>query len=352
MPDEDAWPHMSTFAQKLLLSAAIAASGMAFAEQSTTEVVEAPYGMAGGTQFYKSKAEGWFWYKDPPKEVKKKVEKKKELSPPPPPAEKPVEVKTEPVKPKGPPVGSVAWIKVNLPLYRDRAIDDPSDENVQAYYYLQRLMMDKANTFAERSTSVIMRDPFLDEDSRRPVATYAANTMNRESSKRKETVLKDLADRVGLFYFFKSDCALCVEQAGVLQGLSFKTGIPILPVSLDGKPLDQNIYSEYRIDDGQAKKLKIYNAPALALAIPPDKTEIVGYGAVTQDVLENRILMVARDNGIISQQMFASTQPLTDNGLLTMDDAKDLSEEDLKDPNVLVEHLRNQLAQKTALEGM
>lgn len=71
---------MSTFAQKLLLSAAIAASGMAFAEQSTTEVVEAPYGMAGGTQFYKSKAEGWFWYKDPPKEVKKKVEKKKELS--------------------------------------------------------------------------------------------------------------------------------------------------------------------------------------------------------------------------------------------------------------------------------
>jgi len=176
--------------------------------------------------------------------------------------------------------------------------------------------------------------------------------MNRESSKRKETVLKDLADRVGLFYFFKSDCALCVEQAGVLQGLSFKTGIPILPVSLDGKPLDQNIYSEYRIDDGQAKKLKIYNAPALALAIPPDKTEIVGYGAVTQDVLENRILMVARDNGIISQQMFASTQPLTDNGLLTMDDAKDLSEEDLKDPNVLVEHLRNQLAQKSALEGM
>jgi len=348
---------MSSLAQKLLLTAAIAATGMALAQEPATDSAEAPVeeassAMAGGSNFYKTKAEGWFWYKDPPKEVKKKPEKKLPPPPPPPPStEKPAEVKSEPVKPAGPPVGSVAWIKVNLPLYRDRAIDSPTNQNIQAYYYLQRLMMDKANVFAERSTSVIMRDPFLDEDSRRPVATYAANTMNREASKRKDTVLKDLSNKVGLFYFFKSDCELCVEQAGVLQGLSFKTGIPILPISLDGKPLDQNIYSEYRIDDGQAKKLNIFNAPALALAIPPNKTEIVGYGAITQDVLENRILMVARDNQIISHQVFASTQPLTDTGLLTMEDTKGLSEEDLKDPAVLVEHLRNQLAQKTALEG-
>ena len=33
-----------------------------------------------------------------------------------------------------------------------------------------------------------------------------------------------------------------------------------------------------------------------------------------------------------------------------MEDAKDLNDEDLKDPRKLVEHLRNQLVQKNALE--
>lgn len=338
----------------ILLSSVIAASAVYGAEKrsSEEETEEQPLPQAGSATFYKGKAEGWFWYKDPVEEPKK-VEKKKPLPPPPPPPPPlPPAEKPQPAEPKkkGPEVGSVQWIKVNLPKYRDKAIDNPTEENVQAYYYLQRLMMDKANRFAEMSSTVIMKDPFLDEDSRRPVATYAANAMNREVAKRTEKVLKDLSNKVGLFFFFKSDCALCTEQANVLQGLTYKTGIQIYPVSMDGKPLDQNIYSEYRIDEGQAKKMNIFNAPALALAIPPNKTAIVGYGAITLEVLQNRILMAARDSGIITKEVFASTQPFTDTGLLSMEDAKDLNDEDLKDPRKLVEHLRNQLVQKNALE--
>lgn len=337
----------------VILSSVFAASavyGDSKNKDGDDEVEEQALPQAGSASFYKGKAEGWFWYRDPVEEPKKVVKKK--LPPPPPPSPPPAPAKkVEPQQAKkGPEVGSVAWIKVNLPKYRDKAIDNPSEENVQAYYYLQRLMMDKANRFAEMSSTVIMKDPFLDEDSRRPVATYAANAMNREVSKRTDKVLKDLSRKVGLFFFFKSDCALCSEQAGVLQGLSYKTGIQIYPISLDGKPLDQNIYSEYRIDEGQAKKMNIFNAPALALAIPPDKTAIVGYGAITLEVLQNRILMAARDNAIITKEVFASTQPFTDTGLLSMEDAKDLSEDDLKDPRKLVEHLRNQLAKKNSLE--
>jgi conjugal transfer pilus assembly protein TraF len=343
---------MTRTTQKLLLCILFcyAASGIAATEDDSADP-ELP--QAGSSTFYKNKAEGWFWYKDPPVEEPKKKEKKKELPPPPPPP--PAEIKAppkpEPAKPVGPQVFSVKWIKENLPKYRDKAIDKPTEENVQAYYYLQRLMMDKANKFAEMSSTVIMKDPFLDEDSRRPVATYAANAMNREVSKRAEKVMKQLSGQVGLFFFFKSDCSLCTEQATVLQGLSYKTGIQVYPVSMDGKPLDQNIYSEYRIDEGQAKSLNIYNAPALALAIPPNKTAIVGYGAITLDVLQNRILMAARDNNIITKEVFASTQPFTDTGFLSMDDASGLKEEDLNDPQKLVEHLRKQLVQKNSLEG-
>lgn len=331
----------------ILLSAAVIVA-LAHVVNASERPEESSLPAAGGSSYYKGKAEGWFWYKDPPKEEE---EPKKELPPPPPPPPPPPqpappEEKVEPPTPKGPEVFSVAWIKKNLPKYRDRAIDNPTDANVQAYYYLQRVMMDKASRFSEASSRAIMKDPFLDEDSRRPVATYAANAMNREVTANKDKVLRSLADRVGVFFFFKSNCMLCAEQANVLQSLTTSTGINIIPVSLDGGPLDNNAFPDYRVDDGQAKKLEIFQTPALALAMPPQGTAIVGYGAITLDVLFNRILMATRDAGIIDHKTFASTQPFFDNGLLSIDDSDGIDEELLNDPQRFVQSMKAKLARK------
>ena len=65
--------------------------------------------------------------------------------------------------------------------YRDKAIDNPSPENVAAYYYLQRVMMDKAQRFTDMARRVVMSDPLLDENPRRPIATFAANEANYQA---------------------------------------------------------------------------------------------------------------------------------------------------------------------------
>ena len=65
--------------------------------------------------------------------------------------------------------------------YRDKAIDNPSPENVAAYYYLQRVMMDKAQRFTDMARRVVMSDPLLDENQRRPIATFAANEANYQA---------------------------------------------------------------------------------------------------------------------------------------------------------------------------
>ncbi|MBW6123169.1 conjugal transfer protein TraF [Pseudomonas aeruginosa] len=304
---------------------------------------------AGSETFYKGKAEGWFWYKDP-KEEEEEEEKKLPPPPPPPPAPAKDEEPEAASQPEQPAIFSVKWLRDNLDTYRDIAIDSPTEENVSRYYYMQRMMMDKASKFSEMSSKVIMKDPFLDEDSRRPVATYAANAMNKMAADSRDKVLKDLSQKVGLFYFFKSDCALCVEQAGVLQSLNHATGISVIPVSMDGENLPNGGFAEYRVDSGQAEKLGIFQAPALALAIPPSKSEIVGYGAITLDVLYNRILIAAKDANVIDQKTFASTQPVNDTGLLSMEDAEGISEEMLKDPHALIEYMRTQLAKKN-MEG-
>lgn len=192
------------------------AHGQAGASDPTAPGAKDSFAAPGSESFYRGKAEGWFWYKDPP-EGEPELEVKAPLPPPPPPAPmQKMEPPAAPAAAPGPELFSVAWIRDNLPKYRDRAIDNPTDANVQAYYYLQRVMMDKSSKFSERSSQVIMRDPFLDEDSRRPVATYAANALNREVSNNRDKVLKGLANKVGLFFFFKGNCVLCAEQAAVL----------------------------------------------------------------------------------------------------------------------------------------
>nr|WP_314561234.1 conjugal transfer protein TraF [uncultured Pseudomonas sp.] len=341
--------------RRALLAVAVAAalwpaafSGIASAADNAADGVKDSFAAPGSESFYRGKAEGWFWYKDPPEE-EPELEVKAPTPPPPPPAPiQKAEPPAAPPAPPGPELFSVAWIRDNLPKYRDRAIDNPTDANVQAYYYLQRVMMDKSSKFSERSSQVIMRDPFLDEDSRRPVATYAANALNREVSNNRDKVLKGLANKVGLFFFFKGNCVLCAEQAAVLQSLTAATGIRIIPVSLDGAPLDNGLFANYRTDDGQAKKLEVYQAPALALAIPPGRTEIVGYGAITLDVLFNRVLIAAREASLIDQKTFASTQPFFDNGLLTLEDNDGLSQDQIdQDPAAFVESMRRKLARKT-----
>ena len=68
---------------------------------------------------------------------------------------------------------SVAWLRKKFETNRDQAIDAPAPENVAAYFYLQRVMMDKAHRFADVAQEVVMLEPRLDENVRRPISSFA-----------------------------------------------------------------------------------------------------------------------------------------------------------------------------------
>jgi len=108
---------------------------------------------------------------------------------------------------------------------------------------------------------------------------------------------------------------LCAEQAAVLQCLIAATDIRITAVSLYGARSTLGLFSNYRTNDGQAKKHEVYQALACGPGDPPGRTEIVGYGAITLKKLFNRVLIAAREASLIDQKTFSSTQPFFDNGL-------------------------------------
>ena len=253
--------------------------------------------------WYGDHERGWFWYEDPPDEIV--PEEPEEL-----PLEAlPQTTIPEPRKPEGPPMLSAEWIRQNLKKYRLLAIDDPTPENVAAYMYIQRVMLDKSQRFAEQVKHVVQLDPYLDQGTRRPIASYGGAQFSREARAATQYLLAQIAKQAGIFFFFQGRCSHCEIQAPVLKSLQDRYDFTIFPVSIDGRPLQNKVFPEYVRDQGQARKLKVIQTPAMFLGRPDTKDIFpLGQSTLSRDQLEKRILVAARDAGWITPEEYNRTQ--------------------------------------------
>ena len=126
--------------------------------------------IADDSAFGSATADGYFWYKDKPKvkpKPKPKVEEKPKSE------AKPEEKKAEPKEEKKQDFGSAAWIREKQKELLELAISNPTEENVRAYLYVNRLMLDRADEFARISKKVTDADPMLSESVRVPISALA-----------------------------------------------------------------------------------------------------------------------------------------------------------------------------------
>ncbi len=97
--------------------------------------------------FYEERQRGWFWHEVEP-EPEEEPQTKEPLTPQP-----------ESVKPVTPRAEQVAldssWLKANLEKLMQKAIDEPTDANLAAYAYANRLMMDMGSRFSTRMMEVM-----------------------------------------------------------------------------------------------------------------------------------------------------------------------------------------------------
>jgi len=241
---------------------------------------------------YAKHDEGWFFYKDP-----RFVEKKPEEPPPSLPKEAGAAVAK-------PPVGSVAWIRENIDKIRDRAIDNPTPENIELFGYVQKLMMDKSEIFASRMVASNATNPALDESISNPRSAVALGGMYKAKSDAMEELLKKLSQEVAIWYFFRSDCPYCAKEDPVLQWYQQKYGYSILPISTDGAPLADNSFPDWVPDQGQAEKLSVTATPTLYLVHPPSDVVLLGIGVQSSGEINERIIEVAHNEKWISDKEY------------------------------------------------
>lgn len=317
----------------LLLAAFIAAHAYADADQP-----KKPEPAVAGSSFYADQERGWFWYEDPPETVEKVPETEPEPAPV-------VQAPAPPEQPELPPTGSVAWLKIVLPKLKERAIDNPTDENIKAYFFAQRLMLDKAERFSRASIETIKNEPLLDEDLRYPASNAASDALAEASTKQKDTLLKLIAGNAALMLFFKgNDCTLCAQAVSALTGLESKYGFTIIPVSMDGNPLPGGRYSNTQFDNGLAQHLGVIATPAIAMIVPPNDVRIVSYSTISMETAANRILASAKDLGLISDQEFNATSRLAQIGLIDPAHIADAPADPTQAPDKFVNSMRDAAA--------
>jgi conjugal transfer pilus assembly protein TraF len=273
-----------------------------------------------GAGFFEKSEEGWFWYEVVPEPVEIEEEDDTEVLPEPviaveqtPDPTSEEVAQTPPAEPRQPAPLSAEWFRENLQFYLDRAIDDPTTENVAAYLYLQKVSLDKSQQFADTVARVTMMDPMLDENTRRSLASFGSREQNIQATRHRENLLREISDYTGIFFFFSSDNSQDVAQSTILHSLSTNHGFNIIPISLDGRPLSDDLYPDYTIDQGQSAILGVNQTPALFLA-RPDNMDVVplGQAMLARPQLEERIILAAREAGWITEEEASLTRSFID----------------------------------------
>lgn len=261
--------------------------------------------------FFDKSSEGWFWYQDPPEE-------EEPPEPPTPPLVEPEpipepELITQPAPippPPGPIPGSVAFLREAMPIALDVATDNPSPENVERYFLLQKQAVDKSEVFAEVAKMVTTGHPELDEGRRRPRQDTFAKELEKQAEEREREVLTNFFRNHALVMFMDKKCSSCGLMAENFYRMQQTHGLVWQSISLDGTLLPPEISDAQSFDAGLSEKLGVTQGGAVFIAIPPNQFIPVTWNPTGGAEIADRVLLVARRAGLITDEEFRATQAI------------------------------------------
>lgn len=221
-------------------------------------------------------AVGWYWYNQPVQ----KDDDGRQAQPPPPPQESPT-----------------ARMK-RLQAFRDNLMNEamlhPTTENIRRYKVMQDWMVNQASLFASRWEKVLLENPELDYSLQHPVYNGTANIQYTQQRQKQQQAIRYVNQRYGVFFFYRGNEPLDNRLGAVVKEFSEQYGLPVIPVTVDGR-VNADL-PDTRQDGGQAQKMKISHFPAIFLVEPRTKKyQPLAYGFITQDDLARRMLNVVTD---------------------------------------------------------
>jgi conjugal transfer pilus assembly protein TraF len=223
---------------------------------------------------------GFIWY--PPDTPLKKQDKSKPV------AEKPKSIQD---------MKTIAEINKELDRLKEVAILNPTEKNILSFLEAQNWMFNKSSYFADATQRVVWSNPKVDYNNRSPTANNALINKRERTRKDEQQLAANLSQDYGVFFFFRSDCQYCHEQAPVLKYMQTIYGLPVIPVSMDGGRLPE--YPSPRADNGISMMVSqgqgVNTFPAIYLVEKKTKQSYpLGTGMVPLDEILSRIRILTQ----------------------------------------------------------
>lgn len=209
------------------------------------------------------------------------------------------EAKSQPAKPQIPTLAelpditSISELRRAVHLMRDRAVMNPTPENVRIYLAAQAFVLQKSSIFADVARRVVWATPSLDATRAHPVDAAAILTWDNLQQDKQRQALQAAMKNYGVYFIIRSDCPYCHVEAGTIQWLQQVYGVDVLTISLDDKgipgfphPLPDNGIGRYL-----AKAYGLESLPTPSLFLVPKHKGMgepiaIAFGAISgQDLL-------------------------------------------------------------------
>jgi conjugal transfer pilus assembly protein TraF len=234
----------------------------------------------------------WLWYcdEDPDKKLMPEPIVQPKVNPQ---AEKPKEIIIS--KPRAPEIDAYDQLKKEMEDALKIATMNPTEENVKRWIELNNEVGDKSSKFADVGKRVYWQTPELDYSQKFPTSDIAKKAQRTELVNKKKQAFENLeAQGWGLFFFFASNCNYCHKQAPILAFVKQDTGLPILPISMNGESFPAvDALGTVMVNRGQAEMMGISTWPSLMLANSKTKQfMMISSGIQTAEEIENRIYVL------------------------------------------------------------
>ncbi len=225
-----------------------------------------------GKTFYKDRKRGYYWY-----EVKPVPEKK----------EKDVEGGAKAKKRKEPTTKTYdeLWkmhpedFQKYVTDVQNYAIQNPTVENVERYYYVNMVANKKASAFASVAELVGQMNPDLSTDQTNPITAPGRMAMVKMKEEDKDRTIYNARDNFGLIMFTQKGCGFCESQDGILNFFKRRYRWNVKTVDIGENP-------------GIGARFGIETTPTLLLIKKGDNENYlnVAVGVVSMDDLVQRLV--------------------------------------------------------------
>ncbi len=247
---------------------------------------------------------GWFWYDDPKKPEQPKVEAKKQQKEEPKKEEpKKEELKKEPKKEDKKEEFEFPVIKEAPEVVR-QFLKEPTEENARKYLAWQYKYFEHLKKIGYNLRNAYLRYA----DQIYPVSGYPENVLESLTflQQRDNLIAKHIAsvrDKVGLIYFYSTDCPICQLQKPILLNFLEKHGLSARGVT-DGM-IDHTLPFPSSNNIEIAEEYGVNSVPSILVVIAVDgrpKIHPLGVGLTSVDQMEAQIIRFMILEGLIKEK--------------------------------------------------